>query len=210
MVRRAAMNKSNFPTKKKDVKKFEELLGVKTDTWKFLRGKKGYFSYEPTSYNVLGHIFDQYPFQETDQLIDFGCGLGRVLFYAAYRNCNNVIGVEVNEDMYEMLSQNIQHCNCPAKMDGVFCPAEEYVIPDTANKFFLFNPFSVEYFQRVYCNILESIEKKPRENYIFLYNCTNKYTKFLKSRPEVEWLDYWKRWQYGPANIVVLRIRPIS
>ena len=70
--------------------------------------RKLFFNYEPTSYHFLEKLFTLIPFEETDHLIDFGCGSGRVLFMAAQKQCKKVTGYEINDERYKMLVKNVE------------------------------------------------------------------------------------------------------
>ena len=59
--------------------------------------------------------------------------------------------------------------------------AEEYKISSTDNKFYFFNPFSVQLFMKVINNILISLEKSPRDIDLILYYPSDEYIYYLEN-----------------------------
>jgi len=59
--------------------------------------------------------------------------------------------------------------------------AQEYKIQDIDNKFYFFNPFSVQIFMKVLDNILISFENKPRKIHIILYYPSDDYIYYLEN-----------------------------
>ena len=83
-------------------KYYEELLNINTigeQSWD--ETKKCYHPYEPTPYFALDKLFENYDIYETDSVIDFGCGKGRLNFYINYFFKSNVTGVEMDEKYYK-------------------------------------------------------------------------------------------------------------
>jgi cyclopropane fatty-acyl-phospholipid synthase-like methyltransferase len=57
------------------------------------------FMYEPISYRWLKNLFHNYPVMQDDHLIDFGCGKGRVLIFAAQHGCRHLYGVDISGEL---------------------------------------------------------------------------------------------------------------
>jgi len=164
---------STFSKIKREVK-YEKEIGVHTTgNRKLEQERKSYFSYQPTSYEALNRVFEKYPFNEEDQFIDFGCGLGRVLFCAEKFGCNDVIGVEVNEVIYSELLDNIEKYEGKSKIRAYLCAAEKFHIESKANKFFFFNPFYKRHLVTVVNNIRKSLIAYPRSVYLFFTHRQN-------------------------------------
>ena len=161
-------------------KEVDGKIGVHTTECRMLEQKsKNYFNYQPTSYEMLEILFDKYPFKEDDQFIDIGCGLGRVLFCAEQKGCKDCIGIEVNEQIYSELLDNIDKYEGKKNIRTVLTAAEKYSIEEKANKFFFFNPFHIKYFMKVMKNILEVAEKKENTIYLFFYEPSVIYQEYL-------------------------------
>ncbi len=148
---------------------FDELLNIKT-----IGDQKGfsksfhYHRYEPTPYHALETLFIQYKLKSNDRLVDFGCGKGRLNFYINYLFHSSAVGVEMNETFYEEAVKN-RHSylkkakNSSNQIHFHCCLAEEYEIDPLDNRFYFFNPFSVQIFMNVISNILVSVEKSARD-----------------------------------------------
>ena len=63
-------------------------------------------NYEVTYYNDLVTMFDEISMEPEDTLVDFGCGLGRVLFYCNSRHYCRTVGIENNARVYDRLLTN--------------------------------------------------------------------------------------------------------
>lgn len=57
-----------------------------------------FFNYQPSPYAELETLFSMYPFAESDRLIEFGCGKGRVLVMAMEYGCQKLTGYEIDDD----------------------------------------------------------------------------------------------------------------
>jgi len=65
-----------------------------------LNDEEDYHIYEPSSYSALVSLFDEIQLNPQDIVVDFGCGLGRVLFYCNQRFWCRVKGIEIDEEVY--------------------------------------------------------------------------------------------------------------
>ena len=64
--------------------------------------------------------------------------------------------------------------------------AEEYEVRAFENRFYCFNPVSVQIFMKVIHNILHSVEQHERSVDIILYYPTIEYTEFLETSTSFE------------------------
>lgn len=125
--------------------------------------------YVATSYHALGSCFDQIPIRPGQSVcVDYGCGMGRVLIFAALRGFRKVIGVEYSVQLAEVARQNVRRAakriRCPVKI--VNADAQSYPVPDDADVIFMFNPFRGDVLANVIQNIHESILAHPRKIWI--------------------------------------------
>lgn len=148
--------------------------------------KVPYNRYEPTPYKALNQLFQAYKLHETDRVVDFGCGRGRVSFYIHNRFQVPVTGIEVNEQTYEEALDNKSGYrqkakHIPAPIRFKFGLAEHYEVKITDNRFYFFNPFCVKIFKKVVYNILHSVEQENRTVDIILYYPIPEYKRFLQN-----------------------------
>lgn len=174
-----------------------------------------YNRYEATPYEALDQLFEVYTFQEGDQVIDFGCGRGRVVFYIHNRFDIPVKGIEAHATTFEeaLVNEEIylrHHTHLTAPLRFEFALAEQYEIPRDYNTFFFFNPFSVTIFKKVVGNILASFKQEPRTMEIILYYPLNDYIHFLRNHTPFELINKIKvkngdHGSYGRFEIYRLR-----
>ena len=171
-------------------KKYDQSLNISTigiREWRKRKEANDYNRYEATPYKALDKLYKKYKFNKQDELIDFGCGRGRVSFYIHNRFQISVTGIEANDKTFDEALDNevsyrriSEHIPAPLQFD--YGLAEGYEIPITANRFYFFNPFSVDIFERVVNNILLSLKKKERSVDIILYYPLPVYKRFLKDK----------------------------
>lgn len=170
---------------------YERFLGIKTNEEEVIIGNdmgRKYSVYEASEYEGLMRIFDEIKLSPNDTLVDFGCGMGRVLFFCNQRFMCNVTGVEYDRDIYEKLIDNaefyhVRFQNQRRKFSLLNMRAEEYIIEQADNYFYFFNPFSVDILEKVIENILESVELHPRRVTLILYYCTYDIMSTLRRYP---------------------------
>jgi len=102
--------------------------------------------YEATPYEALDVLFQTYTIQKNDQLVDFGCGRGRTMFYIHDRFQIPVKGIEANDKTFEEALSNYEsyqrvasHLEEPIQF--IYGLAEDIEVEPGDNLFYLFNPF---------------------------------------------------------------------
>ncbi|XQY92276.1 class I SAM-dependent methyltransferase [Metabacillus sp. HB246100] len=147
-----------------------------------------YHRYEATPYEALTVLFENYQMKSTDHVVDFGCGKGRLAFYISAFIGASVVGVEMNERLYEDALRNKAAFLQEKKSDRgevffVKSLAEKYEITPLENRFYFFNPFTVQIFMKVVNRILDSMEAFPREVELVLYYVSQDYLYYLENHP---------------------------
>lgn len=150
-----------------------------------------YHRYEPTPYHALETLFAEYGLKSSDRVVDFGCGKGRLNFYIHHFYHASVVGIEMNETFYKEAMENRDRYIKKEKKgrDKIHfqcCLAQEYEIDPLDNKFYFFNPFSVQVFMNVINNILFSVEQVEREVELILYYPSEDYIYFLDNQTSFE------------------------
>lgn len=173
----------------------DRLLRIKTEgirEWQYQSSH--YNRYEATPYIALESLFDAYTCKSTDRFVDFGCGKGRFPFYVHHHLRVSVTGVEMSGPLYQEAMDNLGRYTEKAKTSRAsirfeLCFAEKYVIDSLENRFYFFNPFSIQVFQKVVSNILLSADNHPRSVDIILYYPTLEYIQFLEVNTGFELLQ---------------------
>lgn len=146
--------------------------------------------YEPTPYSLLDQLFDRYSLSSSDRLVDFGSGKGRLNFYVHHRFGAQTAGIEMDPDFHRQAQENLQAYEKKRKTGGsirfIQCLAEEYKVEETDNKFYFFNPFSVQIFIAVVNNIMKSYEQRAREIDLILFFPSDDFIGYLAQRTQFE------------------------
>lgn len=187
---------------------YEELLNINTLQFKKeVNHSTFYHPYEPTPYNALEQLTKHYEVTAQDTIVDFGCGKGRLNFYLHYFFQAKVKGIEMNEDFYRAAMVNKSNYIKKVKridqsIQFLCSKAEQYEIQPEDNRFYFFNPFSVQIFMKVVNNILRSFENAYREIDIILYYAHDEYRYFLEYQTsfrlikEIELPDFYEKNTY--------------
>ena len=168
-----------------DEQYYEKLFKIKTTgEQKNFNESIHYHRYEPTSYAALEALSSTYGFSYEDSIVDFGCGKGRLNFYINYFFDSSVTGIEMNNFFYKQAVENKKsylqiYKNKKDKINFSNCLAEKYYINSKDNKFYFFNPFSMQIFSKVIKNILASVDVNKRAVDVILYYPSNDYIYFL-------------------------------
>ncbi|WP_442598224.1 methyltransferase [Neobacillus sp. D3-1R] len=173
-------------------KYYDALLNIKTigEQKGFLKSVH-YHRYEPTPYSALETLCAHYHIKSSDQVVDFGCGKGRLNFYIHHVSGAAVKGIEMNEEFYQEAMKNKssfekKHRIQDEKIQFYCCLAEEYQIDTQDNRFYFFNPFTIQIFIKVVNNILDSAESNPRDTELILYYPSQDYIYYLENSTSFE------------------------
>lgn len=172
----------------------DRLLRIKTEGIREWQHQSAHYNrYEATPYMALEALFDAYECRSTDKFVDFGCGKGRFPFYVHHHLHMSVTGVEMSDQLYQDALENqrrymerVKHSTAFIRFEQVL--AEEYEIDLAENRFYFFNPFSIQIFQKVISNILLSVEQYPRAVDVILYYPTMEYIRFMEVNTAFELL----------------------
>ena len=144
--------------------------------------------HESTDYEVLMRIFEEIYINPDDTIVDFGCGMGRVLFYCNNRFFCNVKGIELNPEVYNALNKNAENYHSKfmeqrEKFALLNMHAGEYEISPADNFFYFFNPFSAEVLEGIIKKIMRSVHENLRQITIILYYCTFEMMSVIRKFP---------------------------
>lgn len=167
---------------------YDKLLHVKTGESKNVAYPDSpyHYPYEPTPYDALDTLFTNYSIKAGSQVVDFGCGKGRLNFYLHYFQELAVKGIEMDQDLLKGASDNLRSYlhhtkNQQQPIEFINCLAEEYRIVPEDTYFYFFNPFSIQIFRKVVDHILVSVAETDRDAELILYYPDEKYIDFLES-----------------------------
>lgn len=171
---------------------YDKLLNIKTGgVQKKESSSVHYHRYEPTPYCALEALFHDYEVKSSDQIVDFGCGKGRLNFYIHYFFQATVKGIEMNEGLFKEAIDNQssylkKYKKNKEKIHFHCCLAQEYEVDPLDNRFYFFNPFSIQIFIAVIINMLVSVAESKREIELILYYPSGEYVYFLDNHTAFE------------------------
>lgn len=142
--------------------------------------------YEPTPYELLDKLFQHYSLSPGDRLVDVGSGKGRLNFYIHHFFGAESAGIEMNPAFYAEAIENKKqyfknHKRDEQSIQFYNCLAQDYPVAASDNKFYFFNPFSVQLFITFVNEVLRSAETDPRTIEVILFFASQDYSDFLEN-----------------------------
>ena len=147
------------------------------------------YPYEPTPYCILERLADSGFFGESDTVLDYGCGKGRVGLFLSCRTKAKAVGIEYDKRIFADALANQKTAGAKARSEFVLTRAEAYEVPASVNRCYFFNPFSKEILHKVMARILESYYVNQREIFLFFYYPSDEYVSYLMTVEELEFYD---------------------
>lgn len=168
---------------------WDKLLKIKTSGRDDSNADQYHYPYEPTPYCVLERLANAGYIRKKNTLIDYGCGKGRVDFFLSYQVRCQSIGIEYDERIYDSAMSNHESAVSSRRSHFLYANAEQYIVPEHADRFYFFNPFSVEILKSVLARIMDSYYESPREILLFFYYPSDEYMGFLMTQDNLMFLD---------------------
>lgn len=191
---------------------WDKKLNISTESVDYSDEDNQNYGYDPTPYIVLERLVELDILKKDDVIVDYGCGKGRICFFINSQVGCRIIGIDHSERLLEIARENLESYGNGADIDFVNSKAEDYV-PDGANCFYFFNPFSSHVFQEVLRRIGESYGRNPREILIFFYYSTIEYRLYLPTEPRLKLVEsvYFSEDEIDndtPAKLDVFKFNP--
>lgn len=168
--------------------KWDKLLNIRTTGRDDSRADQYRYPYEPTPYSVLERLAVSGYITKKNKLVDYGFGKGRVGFYLSYQTRCRSVGIEYDERIFQDAESNRERSVSGRRTEFECRNGESYQPPADADRFYFFNPFSVELFRKVLGRIRSSYYENPREILLFFYYPSDEYVAFLMTG-ELTFLD---------------------
>ena len=168
---------------------WDKLLKIRTSGRDDSHADQYRFPYEPTPYPVLERLAGSGYITKKNTLIDYGCGKGRVGFYLSWQARCRSIGIEYDDRIFQAALKNQESAVSGRRVEFHKNRAELYPIPEDVDRFYFFNPFSVEVLRKVMGRIRETWYACPREILLFFYYPAEEYVGYLMTVDELTFLD---------------------
>lgn len=168
---------------------WDKLLKVKTTGRDDSHSDQFCYPYEPTPYSVLERLANSEIISKKSNVLDYGCGKGRVEFFLAYQTKCHCIGVEYDQRIYASAVENQKSAVSSGRVKFVMEKAEDYSVPERVDCIYFFNPFSLEILRKVITRIKESYFLKPRQILLLFYYPSDEYISYLMTVKELSFWD---------------------
>ncbi len=160
-----------------------------------------YFRTESTIYSDLNRLLEQYEWLDQPQLVDFGSGKGRIIYYFNNKLGIPATGIEVNAVAFQHLTNNFvtyseKYPKLAKDISILELKAEDYLIRSTDNTFYFFNPFTIKIFKQILHNIEKSLKDHPRIVDIIFYYPGFDYTYHLEKYSDFDLIQTIKTPKY--------------
>lgn len=130
--------------------------------------------YKPSNWLALRRVLPPGEVRPADVFVDFGSGMGRVVYQAARSYpFRRVIGVELSARMHAVAVDNIErnrHLFGHTDVRLVRCDVREFEIPDDVTVVYLSNPFLGPIFASVIGRLLATVDRNPRRLRVVYFN----------------------------------------
>lgn len=168
---------------------WDRLLKIRTTGRDDSHSDQHCYPYEPTPYSVLERLAGSGLITKKNVLVDMGCGKGRTDFFLAWQTGCRCIGVEYSDRIFQSALSNRAEAVSGAKVTFENVRAEHCTIPEDADRFYFFNPFSVRILRNVLGRIMDSWYERPREILLFFYYPSDEYISFLMIEDSLSFQD---------------------
>ena len=169
--------------------KWDKLLQIRTTGRDDSHADQYRYPYEPTPYPVLERLANSGYIRKGNTLLDYGCGKGRVDFFLSWQTRCRSIGIEYDERIYEKAVENQNMSSASGRVTFQAVDAGEFPVPESVDRIYFFNPFSLEILQKVISRIRDSYYEAPREIILFFYYPSDEYISFLMTVNELTFYD---------------------
>lgn len=169
--------------------KWDKLLQIRTTGRDNSHADQYRYPYEPTPYPVLERLANSGYIRKGNTLLDYGCGKGRVEFFLSWQTRCRSIGIEYDERIYEKAVENQNISSVSGRVAFQAVDAGEFPVPESVDRIYFFNPFSLEILQKVISRIRDSYYEAPREILLFFYYPSDEYISFLMTVNELTFYD---------------------
>lgn len=169
--------------------KWDKLLQIRTTGRDDSHADQYRYPYEPTPYCVLERLANSGCLKKGNTLLDYGCGKGRVDFFLSWQTRCSAIGIEYDERIYEKAVKNKEKSSVSGRVTFESADAGVFPVPETVDRIYFFNPFSLEILQKAVSRILESYYTAPRKILLFFYYSSDENISYLMTVDELTFYD---------------------
>jgi hypothetical protein len=169
--------------------------------------------YGPAQWSVLPRILPVREVSDDDVFIDYGSGMGRVVYQAAARyRFKRVIGLELSDHLNQIAQANLDRNSARLRCSNIqliTADAVEYEPPPDVTVAFFYNPFNGEIFETALNKLLANAERRLR--IIYRYPVEHELMRRDPRLTEHKRLRGWrpgKAWSFSNSTIMYEYLPP--
>ena len=167
---------------------WDDKLGIQTCGREDYQEDEVHYPYEPTPYSVLERLAGSGYISQTDCLLDYGCGKGRVpVFFSKMLGCS-CLGIEFDRILFNISCENKKKSGSE-EASIYYSDAETYPVPTEVTRCFFFNPFGEQILRCALNRIVDSYYADPREILLFFYYPEDSQVALLMTIDELMFVD---------------------
>lgn len=140
--------------------------------------------YEPTSYGDIFRVLKVAGLKQGDVFLDYGSGMGRVVFAASHLGARRAIGIEIVPELSQAAITNQKRSGPPKTGVEFVCMDAGAYVPDEVSLVYMFHPFGPGTLRQVLANLRAA--KRPAGSQLRIIYLNPVYEEVLAEAP---WLE---------------------
>lgn len=167
-------------------------LGIHSRGIVFTKKQMDYKHYATSSYSFIMRILRSLNMVDSDVFVDIGCGKGRVLCCAAWFDIKQVIGVEIDDDLYKIARENARKAHGRKSSIRIIHASATDFDFRLGTIYYLFDTYGESSLRITLAKMKESLWQHPRRFRIVYVNPVH---EAVFSR--CDWLKMYDKWRAG-------------
>lgn len=171
---------------------WERRLGIHSRGIVFTRKQMDYKHYATSSYSFIMQTLRSLNMVHSDVFVDIGCGKGRIVCCASRFEIKEVIGVEIDDDLYNIAMENARKARGKKSSIKIIHASGVDFDFRIGTIYYLFDTYGETSLSITLAKMKKSLQKHPRRFRIVYVNPVHE-TVLSKT----DWLQMYDKWQAG-------------
>jgi SAM-dependent methyltransferase len=167
-------------------------LGIHSRGIVFTKKQMDYKHYATSSYSFIMRILRSLNMVHSDVFVDIGCGKGRVLCCASRFDVKQVIGVEVDRDLYKIAQENVRKARGRKSSIRIIHASATDFDFRSGTIYYLFDTYGESSLRITLAKMKESLRQHPRRFRIVYVNPVHEAVF-----SQCDWLKMYDKWRAG-------------
>jgi SAM-dependent methyltransferase len=167
-------------------------LGIHSRGIVFTKKQMDYKHYATSPYNFIMRILHSLNMERRDVFVDIGCGKGRVVCCASRFEIKEVIGVEIDDNLYKIALENVRKARGKKSNIRIIHASATDFDFRMGTIYYLFDTYGESSLMVTLAKMKKSLREHPRRFRIVYVNPVHE-TIFSQSK----WLKMYDKWKAG-------------